>query len=326
MTRPLRLEYPGALWHIHNRGVERRSIFLDEYDRRLFLELLAEVADRFRWRVQTYCEMTNHFHLVAQTIEPTLSRGMQKLESDFVRRFNVRHDRVGPLFQGRFKAQLVESDAYLLELARYVVLNPVRAKMVPTAADWQWSSYRALAGLEPTPAWLWTGTILGQLHPTDPVEAASRYRQLVAEGMNQQSSPWESLTAQLYLGSKSFIAQVEQHLRGRASSASDSVGQQRVRSFGLAEIEQIVESTFGVPLLPKSWRNETARFVFVLLARDETIETLERIGAIVGLSAPAVHHMLGRARAALAADPALRSILEGSRRALEALSQSAERC
>lgn len=151
MTRPLRIEHPGALWHVHNRGVEPRSTFVRDADRVDFLTLLGDTAERYRWRVHTFTLMTNHFHLLIQTMEPTLSRGMQKREGDYVRRFNRRLGRVGPLFQGRFRAHLVDSEHYLLELARYIVLNPVRAGMVASAADWQWSSFRSLAGLSEAP-------------------------------------------------------------------------------------------------------------------------------------------------------------------------------
>jgi REP element-mobilizing transposase RayT len=111
VPRPFRLEYPGACWHIHNRGVERRGIFLDDDDRRFFLTLLGEVAIEYKWRVFSYAEMTNHYHGFIQTIEPTLSRGMQALDGDFAARFNRRHRRCGPLFQGRFRAHLVEQES-----------------------------------------------------------------------------------------------------------------------------------------------------------------------------------------------------------------------
>ena len=154
MARPLRIEFPGALDHVTSRGNERRAIFRSDRDRRTFLTLLEQAATRFGWSVTAYVLMTNHFHLVIQTPEPNLSRGMQWLNGTYAARFNQRHQRAGHLFQGRFHAFLVEKEAYFAELLRYVVLNPVRAKMVERPEDYRWSSYRATAGLEAAPPWL----------------------------------------------------------------------------------------------------------------------------------------------------------------------------
>jgi putative transposase len=125
MARPLRPEHPGAVWHVWNRGVNRADIFFSDDDRILFIALLAKCVRRFRWVVHQFTLMTNHFHIALETPEPTLSRGMKWLEGTYVRRINRRFDRIGPLFQGRFKGQLVEKESYLLELMRYIALNPV---------------------------------------------------------------------------------------------------------------------------------------------------------------------------------------------------------
>ncbi len=206
MPRPLRLEHPGALWHVHNRGVERRDIFLDDSDRRLFLDLLAETVKTYHWRVHTFTQMTNHFHLIVQTPEPTLSRGAQFLTGEYADAFNRTHRRVGHLFQGRFSSHLVDEESYLLELSRYVVLNPVRARMVERPGDWPWSSYRALAGQGAVPSWLETRTILDHFDPWDPASARMLYRKFVAEGIGLTRSPWEDLVAGVYLGRATFIA------------------------------------------------------------------------------------------------------------------------
>ena len=123
---------------------------------------LGEVCSRFNWRCHACCEMTNHYHFVVETPDANLSKGMRQLNGVYTQMTNRRHGLVGHLFQGRFKAILVERDAYLLELARYVVLNPVRAGMVQSAEGWAWSSYRAMVGREPAPAWLETDWVLGQ--------------------------------------------------------------------------------------------------------------------------------------------------------------------
>ena len=134
MTRPLRIEYAGALYHITSRGNARSNIYKDDVDRTRFLELLSQLCDRHDWLCHSYCLMSNHYHLLVETSRPTLSKGMKGLNGQYAQMFNRRHKRVGHVFQGRHKAIIVQKENYLLELARYIVLNPVRAKMVDTRA------------------------------------------------------------------------------------------------------------------------------------------------------------------------------------------------
>ena len=130
MARPLRIEFNGALYHITARGDKRADIFEDNEDREQFLNLLKEVCSRFNWQIHAYCLMDNHYHLLVETPEGNLSLGMRQLNGVYTQKFNRKHKRVGHVFQGRIKRIIVEKDAHLLELARYIVLNPVRAKMI----------------------------------------------------------------------------------------------------------------------------------------------------------------------------------------------------
>ena len=202
MARPLRIEYPGAVYHVTSRGNARQDVFVDDDDRTAFLEVVHQVGDRFNWLCHAYCLMTNHYHLLVETIDPTLSRGMRQLNGVYTQAFNRHHGRGGHLFQGRFKAILVEKDAYLLELCRYVVLNPVRAKMVRSAKDWRWSSYRVTAGMEEPPAFLTVDWILSQFGGRR-LKAQKAYRRFVSAGRGR--SPWEDLRGQLYLGTATFV-------------------------------------------------------------------------------------------------------------------------
>jgi REP element-mobilizing transposase RayT len=147
MARPLRLEFPGAIYHLTGRGNARQKVFFTDADRELFLSTLTGVVTRYHWICRAYCLMANHYHLLVETPKANLSIGMRQLNGIYTQSFNRRHNRVGPLFQGRFKAILVERDSHLLELCRYIVLNPARLKSSAKASTWKWSSYRATAGL-----------------------------------------------------------------------------------------------------------------------------------------------------------------------------------
>jgi len=215
MSRPLRIEFPGAFYHVTSRGNARKKIFLNDIDRESFVETLAWVVERFGWVCHAYCLMDNHFHLLIETPKPNLSMGMRQLNGVYTQRFNRRHKRVGHLFQGRFKSILVEQDSYLLELCRYIVLNPVRANMVASLDEYPWSSYRATVGSSPIPSGLTIDWVLEQFAKTR-VVARKRYAAFVAEGVGKKS-PWTELKGQALLGSEKFIKQMEPHLQEHLS-------------------------------------------------------------------------------------------------------------
>lgn len=205
MARPLRLSFPGAVYHVTSRGNARHDIVADDRDRSQWLSLLAHVVDRYGWLCHAYCLMDNHYHLVIETPKPNLSIGMRQLNGRYTQAYNRRHEQVGHVFQGRFTAILVEKDAHLRELCRYVVLNPVRAKIVSHPRLWMWSSYRATVGETKAPGWLTRDWILSQFGQRGG-PAQARYRTFVAEGRGGPA-PWEQLTGQIYLGSEKFVAQ-----------------------------------------------------------------------------------------------------------------------
>jgi REP element-mobilizing transposase RayT len=203
MARPLRIEFPNALYHITSRGNRREDIYLSDSDRGVFLELLLQVRERFNWVFHGYCLMSNHYHLLVETPESNLSLGMRQLNGVYTQRFNRAHRRDGHVFQGRYKAILVQKDAYLQELSRYIVLNPVRAGMVRSAKDWRWSNYRATAGLASVPDWLYIDWLLS-CFGRDKKQAMRQYREFVAAGKGQ-TSPLKELRNQVYLGDDTFI-------------------------------------------------------------------------------------------------------------------------
>lgn len=207
MVRPLRIELPGALYHVTSRGLRDYPVYDDDLDRTSFLEILAEVVERYDWRCYAYCQMTNHYHLVVRTMDANLSAGMRFLNGVYTQTSNRRHGRNGPVFRGRYKAVLVQAERYFTRLCRHVVLNPVRAGMAKTPDAWRWSSFRATAGAEPAPSWMHPASLLEHFSQ-DRAEAQTRYRKFVSDGIGD-SCVWQNLRQQLYLGDREFVKRMQ---------------------------------------------------------------------------------------------------------------------
>lgn len=205
MARQLRLEFSGALYHITSRGNRREPIFEDDVDHLVFLELLGQVCARLNWQCYAYCLMTNHYHLVIETAEANLSTGMRQLNGVYTQKYNRRHHRVGHLMQGRYKAILVDKDSYMMELARYVVLNPVRAHMVVHPGQWNWSSYGAMIRRAHPPQWLARDALLALFGGTRK-GASKKYVQFVNAG-DAKSAIWCNLRHRMFLGDEAFVEQ-----------------------------------------------------------------------------------------------------------------------
>jgi len=225
MARPLRLEFAGALYHVTSRGDRQEVIYASDTDRESCLEILGNVCERYNWIVHAYCLMDNHYHLLVETPDGNLSKGMRQLNGVYTQSFNRTHKRVGHVFQGRYKAILVQKEAYLLEVARYIVLNPVRAHMVRAAKDWPWSSYRATAGQSTPPIWFNTDWILAHFSKHK-LTAINHYRRFVAEGKNQPSI-WAQLRNQIYLGSEDYIEKVQRNITAGTGISEIPASQRR---------------------------------------------------------------------------------------------------
>ena len=210
MARPIRLEFPGAIYHVTTRGNGGDDIFLDDQDRLQFLTALGEVVSRAGWIVHAYVLMDNHYHLLIETPKDNLSLGMRQLNGVYTQRFNIIHGSGGRVFQGRFKAILVERDGFLLELCRYLVLNPLRLKAVKNINRYRWSSYRATAGEIQAPAWLNTDWVLSHFGRSSSV-AQRKYAEFIAAGI-KLPSPLSKVKAQILLGSAAFVKKMKQRL------------------------------------------------------------------------------------------------------------------
>ena len=209
MARPLRLELPGAVYHVTSRGDRREPIFRDEADRARFLTIFGRVCERFGWSCHAYCLMTNHYHVVVETADANLSRGMRQLNGVYTEQFNRAHQCVGHVYQGRYSAVLVQRERHLITVMRYVMLNPVRARMVAAAADWLWSSYRASIGEVAAPPWLrtdWIDTFIGA-----GATRAAAFAQFVEAGIVEPSC-WQGVTHQIYLGDAAFVSAAQEQV------------------------------------------------------------------------------------------------------------------
>lgn len=214
MPRPLRLDHPGAWFHLTARGNERQPIYLDDADRLKFMSLLAVARSRFGVVCHAYCLMENHYHLVVESVEGRLSRAIQHVNGSFARYFNERRSRAGHLFQGRFKASLIERETYLLEAVRYVELNPCRANLVSRPESWDWSSFRPRLLLEAVPACLCTETLLEMFGPS--ADRRRQYEQFVSAGLSNLTTP-SPLVDETILGSREFLTKQAKRVRDEAA-------------------------------------------------------------------------------------------------------------
>jgi len=210
MARPLRIEYPGAVYHVTSRGNEKKPVYRDDHDRETFLNTLQQLTKRYNWLCHAYCLMDNHYHLLVETPDGNLSVGMRQLNGVYTQHFNRRHKRSGHLFQGRYKAVIIQKDSHLLEVCRYVVLNPVRGGMVERPHDWRWSSYHATAGQGEVHPCLTVDWVLGQLS-SKRRKAEKEYRQFVYEGIKKQSL-WSEVKGQTILGDDTFVDSLVDYL------------------------------------------------------------------------------------------------------------------
>lgn len=281
MSRPLRIEFPGAVYHVTSRGDRREAIFDDDVDRQLFMDTTGAALDRYHGCALAYCLMGNHYHLVLQTRRANLSLLMRHINGVFTQVYNRRHQKTGHLFQGRFKAILIDRDAYLLEVCRYVDLNPVRAGMVTHPADWLWSSYRAHVGSEVAPVWLDRASVHGYLlghevgNHRDTRRAALRYARLVAQGKDIRL--WDdALKQQIYLGDESFIQRMQALLE---PERAESVEVPRIQR--RAALKSI-----------KAYLDAHGRNKAMVKACREGGHTLSAIAQEVGLSASRVSRII----------------------------------
>jgi putative transposase len=303
MARPLRIEFPDALYHVTSRGNERRPIFRDDVDRRMFLSLLAQGVTRFGWSLTAWVLMTNHFHLVIQTPHPNLSRGMHWLNGTYAAWFNRRHGRCGHLFQGRFQSLVIEKERHLQEVLRYVVLNPVRAAIVARPENYSWSSYRATAGLDPATSWLDTDAILCLFDPD-----AERARRIYQEFVSTKGTGSESLSVELingiYFGSAEWAKRVRKIVESSPRSTDHPKAQRAIGRPAMHEVIAAVARAAGqTPTSLRTVRGHALRRLAAWIGWHEGLVTLRSIAAALRLRSEGhISAMIRRCEREFAAD------------------------
>ncbi len=296
MARPLRIDIEDGLYHVTTRGLERRQIVLDDYDRQKWFSLLDQVANRRNWRVLAWVMMDNHFHLFLRTPHSDLSAGMHDLNSGYVTVFNRRHKRCGPLFQGRFKAILVEQEHHDWELSRYIHLNPVRAGLVKRPELYPWSSCKAYFESRIAPDWLAWEEVL-QNHGKTLRSARQAYLKFLIESIfSPPSSPLEGVVASLLLGSSTFVERMKTWVQKQLPDRNVPAAKLLRKKISLEEVTSAVCNTFGVPAHSIRCRgNHTnhARSVAVYLSRMLTQTPIEIIGRhFGGVKGSAISHIV----------------------------------
>ena len=282
MSRPLRVEYPGACYHVTTRGNGGQAIFTCAEDGARFLDLFGREAAQQRWLCHGWCLMETHYHLLVETPEANLGRGMGRLNMAYSQWFGRRHGRPGHLFGGRYKAILFEKALWLAPLARHVVLNPVRAGLVRRADQWHWSSHRALMTGEAL-EWFAADKFLAQFGATS-VEARAAWNAYVADGVNAPA-PWEELRGGHYLGGPDFLRATADRIRGRPldqvsrrEAAPDRPTPDDVLAAVASAAHLPLARTLDRKRAPEAWR------VAVYLLRRACNLPLDETAAMAGVS------------------------------------------
>lgn len=300
MSRPLRIEYPGAFYHVTARGNEQKDVFKSRRDREQFLAYLESASERYGAVIHVYCLMGNHYHLLLETPTGNLAQIMRHIGGAYTTYFNIKRKRAGHLFQGRYKAILVDKDAYALELSRYIHLNPVRAGIVARPEEYAWSSYRPYIGLASVPSWLTTDFVLGCLGGN----GARAYQQFVSDSSSREGeSPMTEVVASTILGGPDFVERIAQrHLAQREADRNVPA----VRRLNRPTLDQII----GVIASEFDTSGNLARNVGIYFCHRYSGARLKEIGERFGLSDAAIAQASRRLRVAVESDEKVRSLIE----------------
>lgn len=299
MARPLRIEYPGAFYHVTSRGNERKDIFRSQRDREKFLEYLSSATSRYSACVHVYCLMSNHYHLLMETPEGNLSQIMRHINGAYTTYFNVKRQRSGHLLQGRYKAILVEADEYAKVLSRYIHLNPVAARMVEHPGEYPWSSYSDYVGAREAPVWLERGLVLTGFGKSQG-ETERVYREFVEGALGRElPNPLEQVVGSTLLGGEGFVSwAVERFVKGRGEDRDVPALRELAGRPTIDAVRQAAE---------RQWENDPgrARQLGMYLCHCYGGRKLSEIASEYGVGESAVTQASRRVRARLLESTAL---------------------
>lgn len=299
MARPLRIEYPGAFYHVTSRGNEQKDVFKSKKDREKFLSYLESAVVRYGAVIHAYCLMSNHYHLFIETPAGNLSQIMRHINGAYTTYFNIKLKRSGHLFQGRYKAILVEVDEYAAELSRYIHLNPVRAGITATPEEYVWSSYRQMIGVAETPNWFTTSIVLGYF---DGNGARDKYRKFVNDAITQKNnSPLQNVIASTILGKPDFVREKSQQHLGEKKADRNMPAVRVLNRPTIDEIIKVVESVVN--------EENMAKKVGIYFCHRYSGARLREIGERFGLSDAAVAQASRRINVAYENDDTVREVL-----------------
>jgi len=315
MARPLRVEYPGAFYHVINHGNSQEKLFNGPGDYQKFLQYLEKASDRFAVIVHTYCLMGNHYHLLLETVEPNLSVTMQWLNVSYATYFNRKYNRKGHLFQGRFKAILIEAEAYLKHLSRYIHLNPVRAQIIDTPEQYQWSSYSAFVGKQKSPKFLKIDWLLSNFGSSTK-RARKNYREFI-EGVDIRSvkDPSKQLEGGFILGDTDFVNWVKDTFLSKRDDEKEIPQLKKLKP--RVDPETIVDqvgAAFNIEaekIRKKGLKRNKAREVAIYLSRDLGGMSCSDIGIFFGgVSGALITMMAKRVAEEITVNPKLKYKIE----------------
>ena len=313
MARPLRITFPGAFYHVTSRGNEQKAVFKSKRDREKFLEYLGSATERYNAGIHGFCLMDNHYHLLLETPSANLPQIMRHINGAYTTYFNIKRDRSGHLFQGRYKAILVDKDTYAKELSRYIHLNPVRAHMAKTPGDYPWTSYTAYIGESEVPDWLHRDFILA-FFGKQTATAQKRYREFVlALADREYPSPLSEARASLVLGSVDFIKHIKTRFLGKQVRSRDLPALRQIHE-GI-DLETVFDLVKGALMeSPAQTRNAC-----IYLGRKHTGQKLRTIGQRFGISDAAVSQACKRFKGRMQSDSKLRKEMAGLEDKIRAL-------
>ena len=333
MARPLRIEYPGAYYHVMSRGNSKQDIFITDGNRTTFLRALEDSCQIYDIRILCYVLMSNHFHLIVQTNQANLSQFMKHFLVTYTVRFNKRQDRTGHLFQGRYKSLLVEQDEYLLPLSRYIHLNPVRAKVSQDEdnkglrrflQDYRWSSFPGYCSARKRLKWIDYGWLLKAYFGGDNTRGRARYRSFVYSGIKGKiENPFDKVVHQSILGGDEFVEWVKGNIDLEPHREVPAARGLR-RSVAKEELLEVVASWFGVEpkeILERKRRLAGIRQVAMELCYRYCPVTQRDIGALFGVDYSTVSQNRKRLKLKMESGKKLKTQFEELQRRIEKLSK-----